>query len=182
LFIIREKYYFFKRRRKNMFNFFKKEITNTPDFFQSQLFDEKTFYQSFINDLSQCKKEVIIESPFITSARMEKLYPIFENLIRNNVKIFIFTRNPREHTSPYDEQSERTIQWFENIGIQVFLCVGNHHRKLAIVDREILWEGSLNILSQTKSREIMRKINNERLAKEMFNFLNYPQFIYTDTV
>lgn len=74
-------------------------------------------------------------------------------------------------------QSEDAIQWCEALGIQVLLCVGNHHRKLAILDRKILWEGSLNILSQTHSREIMRRIENEEIAAEMFNFLKLGKFI-----
>jgi hypothetical protein len=63
------------------------------------------------------------------------------------------------------------------MGIQVLLCSGNDHRKLAIIDRKVLWEGSLNILSQTKSREIMRRIENETLALEMFEFLRLERFI-----
>lgn len=67
--------------------------------------------------------------------------------------------------------AEEEIQYFEALGVQVLLCVGNHHRKLAILDRKVLWEGSLNILSQTHSREIMRRIDSKELTIEMFNFL-----------
>jgi len=63
------------------------------------------------------------------------------------------------------------------MGVQVLLCTGNHHRKLAILDRNILWEGSLNILSQRHSREIMRRIENEELSLEMFNFLKLQKFL-----
>jgi len=35
-------------------------------------------------------------------------------------------------------QSEDAISLFERIGVQVLLCIGNHHRKLAILDRKIL--------------------------------------------
>jgi hypothetical protein len=57
------------------------------------------------------------------------------------------------------------------------MCLGNHHRKLAILDKKILWEGSLNILSQIYSREIMRRIDNQDLTLEMFNFLKFYRFI-----
>ena len=75
-------------------------------------------------------------------------------------------------------QSEESISQCERMGIQVLLCIGNHHRKLAILDRKILWEGSLNILSQTESREIMRRIENETMTLEMFEFLKLNRFIY----
>lgn len=143
----------------------------------SRLFDEKTFYEQFVDDLLQCKSEVIIESPFITSGRMKTLYPVFEKLIRRGVKVYVVTRDPREHSDGYDGQSEEEIQRFERLGVQVFLCVGNHHRKLAILDRKILWEGSLNILSQTKSREIMRRVDSKNIASEMFSFLKFASVI-----
>jgi hypothetical protein len=61
--------------------------------------------------------------------------------------------------------------------VQVLLCLGNHHRKLAILDRSIVWEGSLNILSQTYSRELMRRIEDRESAEQMFIFLNLDRFI-----
>ncbi|OGY08016.1 MAG: hypothetical protein A2782_02030 [Candidatus Blackburnbacteria bacterium RIFCSPHIGHO2_01_FULL_43_15b] len=143
----------------------------------SGLFDEATFYKRFIADLSDCREEVIIESPFVTTARMKVLRPIFEKLVAKGVKVYIFTRDPREHSDGYEIQSEDEIRYFEALGVQVLLCVGNHHRKLAILDRKVLWEGSLNILSQTHSREIMRRIDNQELTIEMFNFLKLAKFL-----
>lgn len=143
----------------------------------SQLFDEVTFYQTFINDLERCRNQVIIESPFITYERMRTFDRIFQKLLNQGVKIYIITRDPREHEEFMENQSEEEIQHCEKLGIQVLLCTGNHHRKLAILDREILWEGSLNILSQTHSREIMRRIESEELTMQMFNFLKLSKFL-----
>ena len=87
------------------------------------------------------------------------------------------TRDPKEHNENMEYQSEDAIRTFEVMGVQVLLCIGNHHRKLAILDRQILWEGSLNILSQTYSREIMRRIDSEKLAMEMFEYLKLERII-----
>ena len=146
-------------------------------FSSSGLFDEKTFYSAFIKDLESCKEEVYIESPYITTQRADMLIPVFKRLLSKRVKICIMTRDPKEHGRTMEEQSEDAVSQFERMGVQVLLCIGNHHRKLAILDRKILWEGSLNILSQTRSREIMRRIENKDIALEMFNFLRLYKFI-----
>ena len=143
----------------------------------SSLYDEKTFYKQFRRDLLRSKSEVVIESPFITTARMNKLVSVLQGLVSRGIKVHVVTRDPKEHQPPYAEQSEREIQHFERIGVQALICLGNHHRKLAIIDRKILWEGSLNILSHIKSREIMRRIDDKGSAKEMFNFLKLGKFI-----
>lgn len=154
-----------------------KQQARWTQMFSSNLFDETTFYKRFKNDLNNCKGEVIIESPFITTNRSLDFIPIFEKLVFKGTKIFVVTKLPKKHTSEMMEQSERIIQHFEYIGVQVFVTTNDHHRKLAILDRNILWEGSLNILSQNNSREIMRRIEGNTYAQEMFSFLKLGRFI-----
>ena len=143
----------------------------------SQLHDEKTFYQTFLQDLEKCQTEVVIESPYITSERMRTFDRIFKKLLKRGVKIYVISSDKKEHELGMEVQSEESIHWCEFIGVQVLLCGGNDHRKLAILDRKVLWEGSLNILSQTHSREIMRRIEGEETAMQMFNFLKLGRFI-----
>jgi len=140
--------------------------------FKSRLFDEKTFYPQFQKDLVKCQSELIIESPFITSSRMNLLYPTFIKLLAQNVRIHIITRDPIDHDDEFmRNQSTNEILSCNEMGINIVLLRGNHHRKIAILDRNILWEGSLNILSYSNSREIMRRIENKETATQMFDFL-----------
>ena len=155
------------------FNTLRKKSQPSTDVAGSILYDEMSFYNRFTQDLLEAKEEVIIESPYITSRRMRLFRPIFAKLISRGVKVYIMTRDPKEHDLPQEYQSEYEIRNFEGIGIHTLLCLGNHHRKLAMIDRRILWEGSLNILSQARSREIMRRIESKNITDEMFRFLKY---------
>lgn len=147
----------------------------------SSLHDETTFYYAFLSDLEGSKEEVYIESPFITSERVSSLKPIFKKLIKRGVKVYVLTRNPIEHEEKMAIQSESEITYFESLGVQVFLAENAEkklfHRKLAIIDRKILWEGSLNILSQNHSREIMRRIENQEITLETMNYLKLSKFL-----
>ena len=136
----------------------------------SKLYDQNTFYKAFIWDLHRCQKEVIIESPFITTKRMEMFLPIFTNLRQHNVRIVINTRNPDDHDDNYRMQALDAVASMQALGVEVFYTVG-HHRKLAIIDKQIIWEGSLNILSFNDSCEIMRKITSVVMAKQLISFL-----------
>ncbi len=158
-----------------MFNLFSSP-QSLPQF-DSRLYDEKGFYQQFVKDLKTCKHEVIIESPYISTSRMKQLASVFSRLIANGVKVYVITRDPDKHIEEYALQAEQEIRWFESIGVQVIATTNNHHRKLAIIDRKILWEGSLNILSQTNSREIMRRIAGAYYAREMVEFLKLEKFL-----
>ena len=146
--------------------------------FDSKLFDQTDFYGQFIQDLNGCKNEVVIESPFITSSRMNLIYPTFKKLLVRNVSIHIITRDPIDHDDEFTRnQSTNEILCCNEMGINVVLLSGNHHRKIAILDRNILWEGSLNILSQSNSREIMRRIENKETVTQMFDFLKLQKLL-----
>src|SRR5258706_10318331 len=128
-------------------NWFWNSKTNqsVPDLTTSILYDEDTFYKKFLKDMSEAKDEVIIECPFITRKRLDMLKSTFERLVTKGIKVFIFTKDPCENEGILAEYAEEGIRYFEILGAQVLLIKGGHHRKLAMIDRKILWEGSLNI-------------------------------------
>ena len=86
----------------------------------SKLFDEKTFYNAFPQDIKNCKKEIIIESPFITTTRMNDFRSVFKKKIEEGLKIYIFTRDQSEHEPVMAQQAEEEIQYFEKIGLQTY--------------------------------------------------------------
>ncbi len=155
---------------------FQRFKTSSPDLLTSQLYNERSFYRAFMRDLNSCMSEALIESPFITSNRVASLLPIFKKMRSRQVNIVVNTRHPAEHQSPYDAQAWRAIQEMQELGIQV-LFTGGHHRKLLILNRRVLWEGSLNVLSQNASCEVMRRIDSEVLAHQMIRFIGLYEYL-----
>lgn len=92
-----------------------------------------------------------------------------------NVRVIVNTRCPDEHNEELAIQAAQAIKALQGIGATV-LYTGRHHRKLAIIDAEILWEGSLNILSLCDSCEIMRRIESQELARQMALFVGLEIF------
>lgn len=137
----------------------------------SMLHDEDTFYESFLNDLKHCRKEVIIESPYITLKRIKYFMPIFQILLNRQVKITINTRDPKDHDEYLQSQANTTIDMLAQMGIVINMFSSHHHRKISIIDKRITWEGSLNILSQNSSLELMRRIKSRKLSRDMIQFL-----------
>lgn len=140
-----------------------------------ELFNEQSFYRSFVGDLNNAKSEVIIESPFITSRRMRELLPVISQLTGRGVRVYVNTRNPAEHDAEYEAQASYAIEALQTIGVEVLYTV-KHHRKLAIIDRQIVWSGSLNILSYSNSCEIMWRMESEYNAKELIGFIKLSPY------
>jgi len=159
-----------------MFSLFNRPAAPT-DLLSSKLYDQNTFYPAFLKDLASCHSEVIIECPFITNRRLKTLLPTLEKLKARKVRITINTRDPRTHDEAYrQDDAYVAISKLQHMGIQV-LYTGNHHRKIAILDRSTLYEGSLNILSQNDSCEVMRRIESVPLAWQMIRFIGIDHLL-----
>jgi len=149
---------------------------SAPELLTSELLNEETFYPALAKDLNNCQSELIIESPFITSKRLNQLLPTLEKLKTRKARIVVNTRDPHEHDEDYHrEDAHRAVAKLQHAGVHV-LYTGGHHRKLVIVDRKILYEGSLNVLSQNNSSEVMRRIESVQLAWQMVRFVKLDKY------
>jgi hypothetical protein len=158
-------------RRARMFSLLSRLKSSTStDLVKSCLYDEKSFYKAFLRDIRHARSEILIESPYMTSKRANEIAPICKKLVKRGVKVKVFTRNPSHHDEYLRIQSCIAIKRLKGVGVKVNICNDMRHRKIAVIDREVLWEGSLNMLSQNDSREIMRRTVSQQLSWQMIKF------------
>lgn len=141
----------------------------------TKLYDQTNFYKALDRDLVQAKQRVIIESPFLTTKRVTSLLPILRKLVKKHVQVIINTKPFNEHNEYLKSEAIRSIAVLQENDILVLMTIG-HHRKLVIIDQTITWEGSLNILSQNDSCEIMRRIESEEVTRQTIKFLHLDRF------
>lgn len=140
------------------------------------LYNHNTFDAHFLRDMRKARCSIIIESPFIRLTRVKQFLPVFKRLTRRDVRIIINTRHPDEHDTQYRMQAITAIESLQEIGVEI-LFTTKHHRKLAIIDKEIIYEGSLNILSYYDSCEIMRRITSKAEAEMLIDFIKLNKFM-----
>jgi phosphatidylserine/phosphatidylglycerophosphate/cardiolipin synthase-like enzyme len=140
----------------------------------SKLYNQDTFYKAFHRDLWHARNLVVIESPFITQRRITALLPAVKKLKNRGVRVVVNTKPIDEHDEIVATQAELAIHALQEIGVTILMTVG-HHRKIAIID-DILYEGSLNILSQNDSCELMRRIDDASSVREMLRFIRLEKW------
>ncbi|HPP65015.1 MAG TPA: AAA domain-containing protein [Candidatus Paceibacterota bacterium] len=127
------------------------ELDNTIPQFCNQAF----FYKAFLKDLSQAEDEVVIVSPFLTLNRVASFEAIFRELHHKGIKTFIITKPFREQKLS-QECGKELADNLRKLNIEV-IPKPLSHEKLAIIDRKIIWHGSLNILSHKNTSELMMR-------------------------
>lgn len=154
-----------------MFKLFNRNTDFTP-LVSSAIVDEHGFYGMFSKDIRVAYDRIIIESPYVTSRRAREISPLLSSAVKRGVKVIIYTRNPYHHDGILISESLKGIGILREAGTTVVTCDDMRHRKLAMIDGYILWEGSLNMLSQNGSKEIMRRIISTYMCSQMEKFIN----------
>ncbi len=154
-----------------MFKIFARNIDATP-LLSSVLVNEHGFYGMFSKDIRVAYDRIIIESPYITSRRAREISPLLNKAVCRGVNVTICTRNPYHHDGVLVTESINGIGILREAGAIVITCNDMRHRKLAMIDDYILWEGSLNLLSQNGSKEIMRRTVSRDMCLQMERFIN----------
>lgn len=131
----------------------------------ADVFNQITFYPKFIEDLNFAHSLVIIQSPFLRLKRIEKLLTTLERCRIRGVRICVFAQRPYKQTEKDESALFECDNLLSTLGVHV-TYVPLIHEKLATIDEDILWEGSLNILSQNYSKERMtRWVSKEQVFR-----------------
>ena len=108
-------------------------------------FDENNFEKPFEKDLKKAKKSIVIFSAFCTERRTAFWGDILRQKKEEGVKIRIVTRGPGNQ-GPLKETATLALKSLLKLKINVDLRKDIHH-KTVFIDDNIVWNGSLNVLS-----------------------------------
>jgi len=125
------------------------------------------FYKLFLTDVRKATEKIIIISPFVTRNRLAKIGPILKNASQKGVKIKVYTKDFEEQKIE-EKDGEGIKKAFEDAGIEL-IQKRRIHEKIAFIDNNIFWMGSLNILSHNNTSESMMrsKGENDKFFKEI---------------
>lgn len=135
----------------------------------NDIYTETPFWNAFRQDLARAKGHVVIQSPFVSNMRIRRMGGEFVSLKEREVAVCAFIQKPKFLDIPRKELSPEqncTLHEFEaNLEILKFWdvhinLIDKIHSKFAVIDHQILWEGSLNILSHVDGLEHMRRTDN----------------------
>ncbi len=135
-----------------------------PENFYEERLNETTFYPRFKQDLEAAKRCIVIVSPYLAN-RAKEFLDILSEKRKMGVTVTVVI-DPRERF----EISSEIEDMLKKEGIEV-LEYPKAHMKHAIIDEEIIYDGSLNILSHVDRHELMIRKKSQRTAKMVWEEL-----------
>ena len=129
------------------------------------LFNQTTFEPAVTADMANAKDSIVIFSGFVTPRRVARLGDLLRSKIAQGVRVRCITRPPHLNGTMDVALGKEALDSLEGIGCVVD-CRARIHEKVILIDKEIVWHGSLNALSHThRTDESMTRLVNGGLAQ-----------------
>lgn len=130
-----------------------------------KVFDQESFWHAFKQDLESARARILIECPFLSFWRLKELGRLLRNATNRGVVVCVFLQAESEQSaSIFTEEKVKKRKETEDM-IELLRSWNIHinqrtyvHSKVAVIDRQVFWDGSLNILSHgSKTHERMNR-------------------------
>ncbi len=112
---------------------------------QTTVFNEETFKTKLHDDLMGAEEEILLVAPSIKSNHWRGHLEAFQRLVRNEGVVAFFYR--RVSNLIQDEIKDQ----------QIVLIEQHSNANLIVIDKKILWEGSMNFLLPPEAAEHIRR-------------------------
>lgn len=127
---------------------------------ENQIFNGSTFYRPYTSDLTKAKRSIVISSPKLYRTEQNPLVTLLKELAQQGIEILITTV----------AENEQTV-FIQSKGLSVKV-----KPKLSlyttIIDKEVVWYGSINTLGYASKDDNMIKVTDIHLANELIEMIH----------
>jgi len=142
--------------------------------YEPELLDDRTFFDRFLDDVHKAKKQVVIFSPFLDIKRTSQIIPALTERQKAGVRITVIASQSTDN----DPTTTKAGILIKEAGAELRTLSGMH-QKLVFIDEEIVYTGSLNVLSHTAITEFMERVKSPKFAKKVWQFMNVDTVVET---
>ena len=130
------------------------------------IFDSQNYFESFKKDLLKADKNIIISSPVISGAKVYELIDMLREKQVTGVKVSIVTWEPDLYGFGDTSYWMRLHEEMRQAGFSL-KTVEESCEHFAIIDEEIIWYGSMNLLSKPDIDDSMMRVQSTKIATEL---------------
>jgi ssDNA-binding Zn-finger/Zn-ribbon topoisomerase 1 len=134
------------------------------------VFSAGTFYPAFEMDCRKARREIVVFSPYMTERGTGRWIELWRSKISEGVGVRLVVRPPGDQGGFLEHGLTELIDAVREIGV-VIDQRARMHEKLAIIDGDILWHGSLNILSHRDTSESMLRVESPGACAKVETFV-----------
>ncbi len=132
------------------------------------IFDSETYRVVYEKDLEEAASDIIISSPVLNLQRVNNLKDILSDVMKKGERVTVVTLHQEKCRFGSAESRNRLYKILRGNGINVCfteeLC-----ERYAVIDQEIVWYGSVNLLSRDNIEDNIMRVVSRRIAGELLD-------------
>jgi superfamily II DNA or RNA helicase len=130
------------------------------------IFDSDTYVSVYETDLKEAVSDIVISSPTLSKHKVMRMMKILRERQEFGIKITIVTWHPDAYIYGREEHRIELMEDLRNAGFNIEL-VEDDCEHYAVIDNEIVWYGSMNLLSKDDIDDNIMRVVSKRIAAEL---------------
>lgn len=127
---------------------------------ENQIFNGSTFYRPYTSDLTKAKRSIVISSPKLYRTEQNPLVTLLKELVHQGIEILITTVAENEQTA-FIQSKGLSVKVKPKLSLYT-----------TIIDKEVVWYGSINTLGYASKDDNMIKVTDIHLANELIEMIH----------
>ncbi|MGX1851673.1 AAA domain-containing protein [Streptomyces sp. NPDC055299] len=130
----------------------------------TEIDDERDFYRTFTEEIRHARHSLWLWAPWVAK-RVSSLLPELRAAADRGVRISVFIRDDTDQLQK-KPANQKLITDLRTVA-QVVVPMNVMHQKIAVIDERTVMLGSLNVLSQYWTREVMLTMRGAHFARKL---------------
>ena len=130
------------------------------------IYDNSDYQKIFDKDIECANESIVISSPGLSQKSVNYYLRLFQSKLKENISITILTLDSKSYPKNMVEKTNILIQNLKENAIHV-IVTSSLYEHYAIIDKEMIWYGNMNLLSNVKEQDYMMRISHQQLVYEL---------------
>lgn len=132
----------------------------------SAIYDIENYAEIYWRDLVEAKTTVVISSPRLNNQKVNRVISVLGNRQELGVKVTIVTWHPDAYKYGRDDVRMELMERLRRAGFEIRLAEESCEH-YAVIDNEIVWYGSMNLLSIEDAEDNIMRVKSKNIAAEL---------------
>ena len=138
------------------------------------IYDIENYAETYWRDLEEAKSAVIVSSPRLNNQKVNRIISVLGNRLELGIKVIIVTWHPDAYKYGRDDVRMELMERLRKAGFEVRL-VEESCKHFAVIDNNIVWYGSMNLLSKEDVEDNLMRVCSKEIAAELLELTFGPE-------
>ena len=130
------------------------------------IYDIENYAETYWKDLEEANSAVVVSSPRLNNQKVDRIINMLGKRQELGVKVTIVTWHPDAYKYGKDDVRMELMERLRKAGFEIRL-VEESCEHYAVIDNEIVWYGSVNLLSKEDAEDNLMRVCSKDIAAEL---------------